>query len=44
VEQELHYSLKKTKQSMEYLILVAVGAMIALYALIILGCLKQLEW
>jgi len=29
---------------MEYLILVAVVSMIALYALIIVGCLKQPEW
>ena len=36
---------KGTKeQSMEYLILVAVGSMMALYALIIVGCLKQPEW
>jgi len=32
------------EQSMEYLILVAVGSMMALYALIIGGCLKQPEW
>ena len=30
--------------NMEYLILVAVVAMMALYALIIVGCLKQPEW
>jgi hypothetical protein len=30
--------------SMEYLILVAVVSMMALYALIIVGCLKQSEW
>jgi len=29
---------------MEYLILVAVVAMTVLYALIIVGCLKQPEW
>jgi hypothetical protein len=29
---------------MEYLILVAVISMMALYALIIVGCLKQPEW
>ena len=29
---------------MEYLILVAVVAMAALYALIIVGCLKHPEW
>ena len=37
--------LKPVKeQSMEYLILVAVVGMMALYALIIVGCLKQPEW
>jgi hypothetical protein len=37
--------LNTTKeQSMEYLILVAVVSMMALYALIIIGCLKQPEW
>ncbi len=36
---------KRTKeQNMEYLILVAVIAMMVLYALIIVGCLKQPEW
>jgi hypothetical protein len=30
--------------SMNYLILVAVVSMMALYARIIVGCLKQLEW
>jgi hypothetical protein len=29
---------------MEYLILVAVVAMMVLYTLIIVGCLKQPEW
>jgi hypothetical protein len=29
---------------MEYLILVAVVTMLALYALIIVGCVKQPEW
>jgi hypothetical protein len=29
---------------MEYLILVAVVAVMALYAMIIVGCLKQPEW
>lgn len=29
---------------MDYLILLAVVSMIALYALIIVGCLKQPEW
>jgi F0F1-type ATP synthase membrane subunit c/vacuolar-type H+-ATPase subunit K len=32
------------EQNMESLILVAVVAMMALYALIIVGCLKQPEW
>jgi hypothetical protein len=32
------------EQTMEYLILVAVVSMMALYALIIVGCLKQPEW
>jgi hypothetical protein len=32
------------EQSMEYLILAAVVSMMALYALIIVGCLKQPEW
>jgi hypothetical protein len=36
---------KGTKEpNMEHLIPVAVVAMIALYALIIVGCLKQPEW
>ena len=36
---------KGTKeQNMEYLILVAVVAVMALYALIIVVCLKQPEW
>jgi hypothetical protein len=36
---------KGTKeQSMEYLILVAVVSMMALYAVIIVGCLKHPEW
>ncbi|MGE5214123.1 MAG: hypothetical protein ACM3NN_10575 [Nitrospirota bacterium] len=36
---------KPTKeQNMEYLILVAVVSMMALYALIIVGCLRQPEW
>jgi hypothetical protein len=30
--------------SMEYVIVTAVVAMMALYALIIVGCLKQPEW
>jgi hypothetical protein len=29
---------------MEYLTLIAVVSMMALYALIIVGCLKQPEW
>lgn len=37
--------LKRAKeQIMEYLILVAVVTMMALYALIIVGCVKQPEW
>ena len=46
VEREIRRRLtKRTKeQSMEYLILVAVVSMMALYALIIVGCLKQPEW
>jgi hypothetical protein len=32
------------EQNMEYLILVAVVSMMALYAVIIVGCLKQPEW
>lgn len=32
------------EQNMEHLILVAVVIMMALYALIIVGCLKQPEW
>jgi len=32
------------EQSMEYVILLAVVAVMALYALIIVGCLKQPEW
>ena len=32
------------EQIMEYLILIAVVAAMALYALIIIGCLKQPEW
>ncbi len=31
-------------KTMEYLILAAVGSMMALYALIIIGCLRQPEW
>jgi F0F1-type ATP synthase membrane subunit c/vacuolar-type H+-ATPase subunit K len=30
--------------TMEYLILIAVASMMALYALIIVSCLKQPEW
>jgi nitrogenase subunit NifH len=32
------------EETMEYLILVAVVSMMALYAVIIVGCLKQPEW
>jgi hypothetical protein len=38
-----HYQGPK-EVPMEYLIVVAVVSMMALYALIILGCLKQREW
>ena len=42
---DLSLPYKDTKeQNMAYLILVAVVAMMALYALIIVGCLKQPEW
>jgi hypothetical protein len=34
----------KKELTMEYLILLAVVSMMALYALIIVGCLKQPEW
>jgi hypothetical protein len=46
VEHEIRRRLtKRTKeQNMEYLILVAVVSMAALYALIIIGCLKHPEW
>jgi len=32
------------EMTMDYLILIAVVSMMALYALIIVGCLKQPEW
>jgi hypothetical protein len=46
VERETHGGVTKpTKDmTMEYLILIAVVSMMALYALIIVGCLKQPEW
>jgi hypothetical protein len=46
VELEIRRGLiKRTKeQSMEYLIVVAVVSIMALYALIIVGCLRQPEW
>ena len=46
MEREIRRRLTKgtKEQSMEYLILVAVVTMMALYALIIVGCLKQPEW
>jgi hypothetical protein len=46
VERGIRRRLKKdTKERiMEYLILVAVVSMMALYALIIVGCLRQPEW
>jgi hypothetical protein len=34
----------RKEQIMEYLILVAIVSIMALYALIIVGCLKQPEW
>jgi uncharacterized membrane protein len=34
----------KKEQHMEYLILIGVVAMMVLYAVIIVGCLKQPEW
>jgi len=46
-EQETHGGLTKhpiKELTMEYLVLVAVVSMMALYALIIVGCLKQPEW
>jgi hypothetical protein len=46
VEHEICRRLSKEikEQSMEYVILLAVIAVMALYALIIVGCLKQPEW
>jgi hypothetical protein len=46
VEHEICRRLTKElkKQNMEYVILLAVIAVMALYALIIVGCLKQPEW
>jgi hypothetical protein len=46
VEREIRRRLTKEikEQSMEYVILLAVVAVMALYALIIVGCLKQPEW
>ena len=46
VEHEICRRLTKEikEQSMEYVILLAVVAVMALYALIIVGCLKQPEW
>jgi hypothetical protein len=38
------YKSPSRRQLMEYLILAAIAAMMALYALIIVGCLKQPEW
>jgi hypothetical protein len=45
-EQESHRRVMKAAKgdNMEYLILVAVVSMIGLYALIIVGCLRQPEW
>jgi hypothetical protein len=46
VEHEARRSVTKAikEQVMEYLILIAVVLVMALYALIIVGCLKQPEW
>jgi hypothetical protein len=46
VEHQIGRGLTKPikEESMEYLILVAVVAIMALYASIIVGCLKQPEW
>jgi hypothetical protein len=46
VEHEIwrHLTKPTKERNMEYLILVAVVSMMALYALIIVGCLKQPEW
>ena len=46
MEHEIWRRLTKAdkEQSMEYLILVAVVSMMALYALIIVGCMKEPEW
>ena len=38
------YKYVPKERSMEHLILLAVISMMALYALIIVGCLKQPEW
>jgi hypothetical protein len=42
IRRRLTKSIKE--QSMEYVILLAVVAVMALYALIIVACLKQPEW
>lgn len=39
-----HVTKRIKELTMEYLILVAVVSMMALYALIMVGCLKQPEW
>jgi hypothetical protein len=46
VEQESRLPITKTHKGvrMEYFVLIAVVAMMALYALIIVGCLRQPEW
>jgi hypothetical protein len=46
VEREILYRCNEVTKEvrMEYLVLVAVVSMMALYALIIVGCLKQPEW
>ena len=46
VEHEIcrHVSKADKEQNMEHLIPAAVVAMMVLYALIIVGCMKQPEW
>ena len=46
VEHQTHHRLTKAikEMTMDYMILIAVVSMMALYALIIVGCLKQPEW
>jgi hypothetical protein len=46
VERKILYRRNEVTKEvpMEYLVLVAVVSTVALYALIIVGCLKQPEW